>query len=88
MLIAVELCTDPGPNSLFVAELRIEKCPIHNPRHAWWAIWLGWWLYPLREWRSWLYTWDYYTSDKWRTLLIRVCGFEINLQLRRKDCYG
>jgi len=88
MLIAAEISTNPGPNTLFVAELRIESCQIHNSRHAWWGLWLAWWLYKPREWRDWLYGWEYSNGEKWHTVLIRVCGFEINLQLRRKDCYG
>lgn len=88
MLISVEISTNPGPYALFVVEARIEKGMIRNPRHAWWGIWLGWWFFPFREWREWLWAWEYTDDKYWHTLLVRVAGFELNLQLRRKQSYG
>lgn len=88
MLLSIEIATNPGPRALFVAELRIEKKASINLRHAWWGIWLGWWLFPVRDWREWLFAWEYTNDKRWHTLMCRVVGFELNLQLWRKKTYG
>jgi len=88
MLVAVEISTNPGPRALFVTELRIEKGAVINPRSMWWGLWLGWWLFPLREWREWLWAFEYTNEGRWRTLMGRVVGFELNLQLWLEECHG
>jgi len=88
VLLSIEISTNPGPHALFVTELRIEKGAAVNPRSMWWGIWLGWWLFPLRDWREWLFEQEYINEGQWHTLMVRLLGFELNLQHWKKHCYG
>ena len=78
MILHTEVTVRPGENALFVAEVKLEKG--HCIGNEWWGLWLGWWLFPWREWRSWLWHVETYTGEAWFTWEVRVCGFEVTWQ--------
>ncbi len=80
MIFTLEVATNPGPRAWFVTEVRVESTAPYQPRHPWWGLWLGWWLYPLRDWREWLWTWEHSREGRWHIFLVRVAGFEFNWQ--------
>ncbi len=84
MIISVEILRNPGPNALFVAEVKLEKsAAITSNVSNWWGLWFGWWLFPARLWKHWLYGWERTNDGGWFTWQVRLLGFEINWQRRK-----
>lgn len=81
MIVTAEIALNPGENSLFVAEVKVEKND--NVTQNWWGLWLAWWLYPARLWRRQLWSWEVVREGGWFTWQASLLGFEINWQLRR-----
>jgi hypothetical protein len=79
MRIITEIEVNPGPEALFVAEIKVEKNANVTPE--WWGLWFGWWLYRGR-WKHWLYGWEIVNDGGWWTWQARLLGFEINWQRR------
>lgn len=81
MVFEFELATCPGPRTLFLVEMRLER----HQRNAYdaWMLWLTWWMFRPKYWRDWL--WDYESSDDgtWRVWKVRFLGFEFCWQRRR-----
>jgi len=81
MQIVAELLTKPGPKTLFLAEFRVEREANVTP--VWWGLWLSWWLYRPKFWRSMLWGWERTDTEGWSTWQVRLLGFEINWQRRK-----
>jgi len=82
MRIEFDIETNPGPFVLFMAEIKIESSADINS--GWWGLWIGWWLYRACYWRDmlWRFHWD--RDEGWDCWQLRVVGFEINWQCRRR----
>ena len=80
MVLRTETQVNPGPNALFMFELKVEKSEDITP--GWWGLWFGFWLYPARLWREQLWIWDRGNNEGWATWRLGVLGFEINWQRR------
>lgn len=81
MRITADLMTNPGPKTLFLAELRIEKEANITP--TWWGLWLTWWICKPKFWRDFFWEWEHTNLEGWHTWKVQFLGFEINWQRRK-----
>lgn len=86
MNLGLEFTLKPGENSLFVVQAKVERSTtIYYRKQVWWGLWVGWWLFPWRKRREWLWTWEKHDEDEsWYTLTVMLLGFEVTWQWRRK----
>ncbi len=83
MRISTEILTNPGWKTLFLAEVRIERSEYVTMKN-WWGLWLSWWLHKPKYWREWLWEWEVVRDGGWFTWQVRLLGFEITWQRKRK----
>ena len=76
--------TNPGDVALFVAEVRMEIGRLYGTRR-WAGLWLTYWVYRPKFWRDWLWHLEGDNEGSWRTFQVRLLGFEVTLQLWRKQ---
>lgn len=75
-----EISINPGPAAWFLTQIVFEhKFP---DQAGYFACYLGWW--GLKDFKSWLWHHDFDPGDGWTLLTIRLLGFEVCWEHRKR----
>lgn len=81
MRLVAEIQTNPGPQALFVAGVQISTSEAPHPGYK--SLELAWWL--LKDWKSWLWDFEWDPGDGWSLYRLRILGFEVTWEHKGKE---